>query len=285
VEVLFMETITIGRRNGPSIDVRISEYVTILTNPVRWEIVRLLDSEPLDIELISSMLYRKHVTQRPLSRQAIEKHIQQLTKIGVIMKRPGVRREENRGLSSLMEREGIVRTRGQNVSLYAVVPEGIETVLRSLDTLGNYRIRVELRPKVERVKGDYEEFVNGFYRMRVLNGEDAGRLFRLRNDSIRIGRIDTKAENKYDPQHDIVLSNKYAAVSRVWRPHARLIHQGNEWLIEHCEGTNGTYLDNRRLEKHEKARLEDHDVVDLVIGEGGARLVFLAPEPKQPSTK
>jgi pSer/pThr/pTyr-binding forkhead associated (FHA) protein len=115
--------------------------------------------------------------------------------------------------------------------------------------------------------------------MRVLNGEDAGRLFRLRKDSIRIGRTDPKAENEYDPQHDIALSNKYGAVSRVWRPHARLIRQGDEWLIEHCEGTNGTYLDNRRLERHEKQRLGDHNVVDLAVGEGGARLVFLAPEP------
>jgi pSer/pThr/pTyr-binding forkhead associated (FHA) protein len=103
-------------------------------------------------------------------------------------------------------------------------------------------------------------------------------LFRLRIDSIRIGRIDPKAEKEYDQQHDIALSQKYVAVSRVWRPHARLIREENEWFIEHCEGSNGTYLENRKLEKHVKEKLRDHNVVDLAIGEGSARLVFLAPE-------
>jgi len=232
----------------------------------------------MDVELISTMLYRKGFTKRPISRQAIEKHIQQLTKIGVIMKKPGVKREDVESLTLMMDREEISRARDLPVSLYEVVPEGIENVLRSLDTLGNYKVRVELKPKVERVRGDFEEFIGGFYRIRVLSGEDAGRLFRLRKDAVQIGRIDPKAEKKYDLQHDIALSSKYVAVSRVWRPHARLTRQGKEWFIEHCEGTNGTYLEDMKLEKNVRERLEDHNVIHLASGEGSARLVFLAPE-------
>jgi hypothetical protein len=282
------ETVATGRIHIPITDLSVSECVNILTSPIRWQIVRLLDSEPMDVELISTMLYRKGVTKRPISRQAVEKHIQQLTKIGVIMKRPGVKRQDVEGLTSLMEREEISRARDLPVSLYEVVPEGIETVLRSLDTLGNYQVKVELKPKVERVRGDYEEFVKTFCRIRVLSGEDAGRLFRLRKDTVQIGRIDLKAAKKHDPQNDIALSSKYVAVSRVWRPHARLTRQDQEWFIEHCEGTNGTYLESRRLEKNIRERLEDHNVIQLATGEGSVKLVFLAPElsaEKPPSAR
>ena len=272
------ETIAAGRVRVPISDVSISECVNILTAPIRWQIVRLLDMEPMDVELISTMLYRKGITKRPISRQAIEKHLQQLTKIGVIMKRPGVKREDVESLTSMMQREEISRARDLSVSLYEVVPEGIETVLRSLDTLGNYRVKVELKPKVERVKGDYEEFIKSFYRIRILSGEDSGRLFRLRKDTVQIGRIDPKATKEYDVQNDIALSSKYMAVSRVWKPHAKLTRQNSEWFIEHCEGTNGTYLEGKKLERNVRERLENHGVIQLASGEGSARLVFLAPE-------
>jgi hypothetical protein len=259
---------------------RIPEYVNILTNQIRWEIVRLLDSEPMDAELISSMLYRRHVTERPLSRQAVENHLHQLAKIGVVMKKKGVTREEYGGLMSLMEKEGIMRSRNQPVTLYDVVPEAIETVLRSL-TLKNYNVNVELRPKVERVQEDYEEYINGFHRVRVLIGDDTGRIFRLRGDSVRIGRADSMNEAVYDPQRDIVLSSGYVAVSRVSKPHARLLRDScGEWFIEHAEGSNGTFLGDKSLEKNVKVKLAAGSVIDLAepLSEGSARLVFLAPE-------
>jgi len=115
----------------------------------------------MDVELISTMLYRKGFTKRPISRQAIEKHIQQLTKIGVIMKKPGVKREDVESLTLMMDREEISRARDLPVSLYEVVPEGIENVLRSLETLGNDKVRVELRPKVERARVEFEELIGG----------------------------------------------------------------------------------------------------------------------------
>jgi len=258
----------------------IPEYVNILTDQVRWEIVRLLDSEPMDAELISSMLYRRHVTERPLSRQAVEKHLRQLAKIGVVMKKKGVTREQYGGLVSLMEREGIMRSKNQPVTLYDVVPEAIEAVLRSL-TLKNYNVNVELKPKVERVRDDYEEYIKGFHRVRVLNGEDTGRIFRLRGDSIRIGRADSMNEAAYDPQRDIVLSSGYVAVSRVSKPHARLLSDNSgEWFIEHSEGANGTFLGHKSLEKNVREKLTADSVIDLAepSSEGSARLVFLAPE-------
>ena len=76
----------------------------------------------------------------------------------------------------------------------------------------------------------------------------------------------------------IVLSEGYAAVTRVSRPHARITrHRDGVWFIEDCGSTGGTFVNGRLLEEGRRHELHDGDMIDLAKGASGATLVFVAP--------
>jgi hypothetical protein len=252
------DTIVIEWDHQQNITLEVLEYARILTNPINWHIIRLLDVEAMDVRVLSSQLYRQQITERPLSRQAIMKHLRQLLQIGVIMRKAGIRNN-------------------RTVTQYVIVPEGIETILRSLNNLQNYDLVITLRPNLNRISGDFESYLRSFHRLRVLNGPEAGRVFRLRKDSIRIGRTDPRNVAAYDPKNDIVLSQHYQAVSRVSKPHASLIFHDNAWYLEHQGGVNGTFLESQPLRPHEPIKLPDRCRITLARGAQGAQLVFLHP--------
>jgi hypothetical protein len=252
------DTIIIEWDNRQNVTVEVLEYARILTNPINWHIIRLLDIEAMDVRVLSSQLYRHQITERPLSRQAIMKHLRQLLQIGVIVRKAGIRGN-------------------RTVTQYVIVPEGIETIFRSLNNLQNYDLVITLQPNLNRVSGDFEKYLRSFHRLRILNGPDAGRVFRLRKASIRIGRIDARNRDAYDPEHDIVLSEHYQAVSRVSKPHASLKAQDDVWYLEHLGGVNGTFLDSQRLRLHDPVPLSDRCRINLARGAKGAQLVFLHP--------
>jgi hypothetical protein len=252
------DTIIIEWDNRQNVSLEVLKYARILTNPLNWHIIRLLDIEAMDVRVLSSQLYRQQITERPLSRQAIMKHLRQLLQIGVIRRKAGIR--DNR-----------------TVTQYVIVPEGIETILQSLNTLQNYELVITLQPSLTRISSDFETYLRSFHRLRILNGPDAGRIFRLRKDSIRIGRIDSHNIAAYDPEHDIVLSQHYQAVSRVSKPHASLTFHDNAWYLEHQGGVNGTFLESQPLRPHEPIKLPDRCRINLARGAKGAQLVFLHP--------
>jgi hypothetical protein len=245
--------------NRQNVTLEVLAYARILTNPTNWHIIRLLDIEAMDVRVLSSQLYREQITERPLSRQAIMKHIRPLLQIGVITRKAGIR--DNR-----------------TVTQYVIVPEGIETILRSLNNLQNYDLVITLQPNLNRVSSDFEAYLHSFPRLRILNGPDAGRVFRLRKDMIRIGRIDSRNASAYDHDHDIVLSQHYQAVSRVSKPHATLTRASDHtWYLEHHGGVNGTFIDAHQLRQNEPTRLHDRCRINLARGAKGAQLVFLLP--------
>jgi hypothetical protein len=252
------DTIVIEWDNRQNVTLEVLEYARILTNSINWHIIRLLDVEAMDVRVLSSQLYRQQITERPLSRQAIMKHIRQLLQIGVIVRKAGIRAN-------------------RSVTQYVIVPEGIETILRSLNNLQNYDLVITLQPNLNRISSDFETYLRGFHRLRILNGPDAGRVFRLRKKSIRMGRIDAHNIEAYDPEHDIVLSRYYQAVSRVSKPHASLMARDNFWYVEHQGGVNGTFLDSHPLRPHEPVPLSDRSRITLAHGAKGAQLIFLTP--------
>lgn len=71
------------------------------------------------------------------------------------------------------------------------------------------------------------------YRLQVTQGDEAGQTFTLEKDVNLIGRT---------RESDIVLANP-----RVSRQHARIIRQGDRYLIEDVGSANGTYLNGQRL--------------------------------------
>ena len=101
--------------------------------------------------------------------------------------------------------------------------------------------------------------------------------FLLKNDSVSIGRNDPENRAAFDPDQDIVLSDGYSAVTRVSKPHGKVIHEKNGWYIEDSDSTGGTQLNNKRLEKNVRTSLRDGNLVELSKGVSGVKLLMIIP--------
>ncbi len=125
-----------------------------------------------------------------------------------------------------------------------------EAAMRTLSRIMKMNLKLELRSQAEEVKAKLgKELLENFASVKILGGADDGRIFELRKNQIKIGRVDPENQDEYDPQNDIVFSNSYSVVTRVSKPHARLFLEDGQWYVEHCEGVNGTYLWERKLAK------------------------------------
>ena len=250
------KTIIIKQKDAPDLTVELAKYLDVLGSTVRLKIIRLLDSNPMDIEFVSHMLWKKY--GKISSRENTKKHIDKLLEIGLVKKIPGIR--DNRAVIN-----------------YMLVPGAIEMITRTLSKVMKFDLELELNRKAKQVnKRINEELAEKHAVLRVLNGLDDGREFFLKKNLIRIGRIDPENTDDYDSENDVILSDSYEAVTRVSKPHAVIVIDNEKYYIEHCEGINSTYLWNRKLEKHRKIELNNGDMIYLAKGEKGARFVFLS---------
>ena len=254
------ETIIIKQQDAPDITVELAKYLDVLGSPIRLNILKLLGSEPMDVELVSHWLYKKF--NKISSRENTKRHIDKLLSIGFLVKQPGLR--NNRAVIN-----------------YVLVNGSIETAMRTLNKVIKFDLGFEVNSKVQGVRDKISDhFLDTFAIVKILGGVDDGHDFLLKETEIKIGRVDPDNIDKYNPEIDIVLSDQYRAVTRVGKPHARLLFVNNEWYIELCEGQNPTYLWNKQLEKNKKQRLKDGDIIHLAEGPKGVRLLFLNPKPE-----
>jgi DNA-binding transcriptional ArsR family regulator len=232
----------------------LSEYLDVLSSDVRLKILKLVEKEPKDARTIASDIETTY--------ENTKRHLDKLLNIGVIRKEIGLGRETVKGIHPVWK--------------YSLVTGGLEAILRNLGIFSN--LKFILIDRVETVKGRIsEEFMSNFPMIKVLGGQDDGKVFLIKKESVRIGRIDPKNQDQYDPENDIVLSGEYKAVTRVSKPHAKLTLEGSVWDIEDCESTGGTYLNNRKLDKYRMTKLNDGDMVGLSRGVLGALLLFTLP--------
>jgi len=238
----------------------LSEYLDVLSSSARLRILKLLEKKPHDARSISREI--------ETSYENTKKHLDKLLSIGVIKKEAGLGAPTSKGIHPVWE--------------YSLVPGGLEAIIRNLGLFSNTRVQItgsEISRRLDEVKSTLNHEVLGDVpAVIVLGGSDDAKVFLLKNDSVSIGRIDRASLTAYRPGEDIVLSESYSAVTRVSRPHGRIVRDNNAWYIEDCGSTGGTQLNNKHLEKNVRTLLHDGDLLELAKGVSGVRFLVILPK-------
>ncbi len=108
-------------------------------------------------------------------------------------------------------------------------------------------------------------------------GPDDSRVFPLKEDLVRIGRIDPEKKEGCRPGIDVAVGEGYTAVTRISRPHGRFLKKDGAWFIEDCGSTGGTQVNTKKVEKGSPGPLHDGDLIELAKGVSGVRFVMLMP--------
>lgn len=240
----------------------LSDYLDILGNATRLRILKSIERTPKDMRTISREI--------ETSYENTKKHIDKLLLAGVIRKEAGMSAPTSKGVHPVWK--------------YSVIPGGLEAIIQNLGLFSNLQVScgdAALSGRIDEVLGQYSAETGNATTVAVMvlfGGPEDGKVYTLSGETVRIGRADAGAPETFDPEVDIVLSEDYAAVTRVSRPHCRLVSTAGIWQIEDCGSTGGTFLNNVRLAVHVRTPIRDGDIIDLAKGLKGARLVFRVPQ-------
>ncbi|MDN7024074.1 FHA domain-containing protein [Methanoculleus sp. FWC-SCC1] len=231
----------------------LSEYLDVLSSSTRLRILKIIERKPKDIRQISSEIRTSY--------ENTKKHIDKLLSIGVVRKEAGLSRPTSKGIHPVWK--------------YSLVPGGMEAIVRNLGLFSNMRLAsadADLSARLAAVRGQVaEEFSGGVPAVTLLGGPDDGTVFPLEGERIAVGRGDRDAAGDLSA---ILLSEEYAAVTRVSKPHARFTLQSGVWHIEDCGSTGGTFVNGAALAPHHRQPLQDGDLIDLARGVHGASFVY-----------
>jgi pSer/pThr/pTyr-binding forkhead associated (FHA) protein len=238
----------------------LSDYLDVLSSSARLKIVKFLEKKPRDARAISHEI--------ETSYENTKKHLDKLMGIGVIKKEAGLGSPTSKGIHPVWQ--------------YSIVPGGLESIIRNLGLFSNTRVQIiggEISKRLESVKSTLsQEVLGNVPAVIVLGGPEDGRIFLLRNDTVRVGRIDPERPVDATGDADVELSGAYTAVTRISKPHGKFLAKKNAWYFEDCGSTGGTVLNNARLEPNVPTPVHDGDLLEFAKGAGGARLLLIIPK-------
>ena len=238
----------------------LSEYLDVLSSSARLRILKFLEKKPKDARAISKEI--------ETSYENTKKHLDKLLSVGIIKKEAGLGAPTSKGIHPVWE--------------YSIVPGGLEAIIRNLGLFSNTRVQIvgsEISRRLEEVKKSLsKEILGNIPTAIVLGGPDDGKVFMLKKNQVRIGRIDPENQAAYSPEEDIVLSDGYTAVTRVSKPHGQFIYSNEVWQIEDSGSTGGTRLNNKRLEKNTPTSIHDGDLIEFSKGVSGVKLLIIIPQ-------
>lgn len=186
---------------------------------------------------------------------------------GISMSLPGITKNH---LSRLLDAGLIKKEAGLHedmpVKNYVLVPGALEALSMDINMLSN---------QIANIQDEISHLSYELPVIKVLGGKDDGKVFELKNDFIRIGRCGELDPDDPEYENDIMLSNSYESVSRVFKPHATLKHDGDNWVIEDKQSECGIYMNNSN-QRLPNRTLKNRDKIKLALGKGGAELVFIS---------
>lgn len=250
---------TISIASDPVFMEELSEYLEVLSNPLRRQILKFIEREPKEITAIA-----EHVG---MTYQNTKKHLDRLVSISLVQRAAGFGRETDRGIAPVWK--------------YSLADGGLENLTKTLGIFSSIVTPMgynDIRERIRAVRSTLEASgVPAGPVLYLIGGKEDGQAFLLKNERIPMGRE--------DPDHlpsgneaMIVLSDDYRAVTRVTKPHAFLVKSVDSWQIEDNISTGGTFVNSRRLDPLKMTSLANGDVIDLAVGANSARFLFISDE-------
>ena len=254
----------------------LSEYLNVLSNPVRLRILKIIEHAPMEAREIAAAIGTSYVNTK--------KHLEKMLNAGIITKEAGFGRATSRGSLPVWK--------------YTTRPGGIEEIIRNLGFFSNLDVHIEgseLADKVEEARRMVSrEYAGETPVLFVLGGPADGKTFPLAETVTRIGREEKRlgslpAENgaapvRYAPPGTltgdaaIVVSREFDLVTRISRPHAAITSHDGAWYIIDKGSTGGTAVNDTPCEQGKEMRLMAGDIIDLARGPRGVRFLFTVAE-------
>lgn len=250
---------TISIASDPEFLAELSEYLEVLSHPQRLQILKFIEHEPKETAVIAGFT--------GMSYQNAKKHLDRLVITGLVTRGAGFGRETERGIAPVWK--------------YALAPGALENLTATLGVFSSIASPLGYSDIRDRIRAVRAGLPAGKGRdgpvLYLIGGPADGMTFVPESDRIAMGRE--------DPEHPpaagaglIVLPDEYRAVTRVTRPHAYLLQTADCWRVEDNGSTGGTFLNSRRLDPLKSTPVRSGDVIDLSLGAGAARFLFIADE-------
>ncbi|MFA4861766.1 FHA domain-containing protein [Methanoregula sp.] len=250
---------TVCISTDPAFLQELSEYLEVLSNPVRLKILKVIEKEPKEISEIASRIDTSYANSK--------KHIDQLVNIGLVKKEAGFGRETAKGIHPVWK--------------FSLAEGGLETLIKNMGVFSRINIPIgygEIQGRLNDVRAAVlKESGKDCPALHLIEGRGAGHTFLLKKERILLGRADANAPSKTS-EGDIVLPEEYVAVTRITKPHAILIRSGTGWQIEDRGSSGGTYVNTELIAPMHKTALNNGDIIDLAMGEDAARFLFIVNE-------
>ncbi|HTY15600.1 MAG TPA: FHA domain-containing protein [Methanoregulaceae archaeon] len=236
-----------------------SEYLEVLSNPVRLKILKVIERDPKEINEIAARIDTSYGNTK--------KHIDQLVKIGLVKKEAGFGRETAKGIHPVWK--------------FSLAEGGLGLLLKNLGVFSRINIPMgygEIQERLESITASIQDKSGtGFSALHLVSGKEGGRTYPLTKDRILLGRADPEAGSCIS-EGDIVLPDSYAGVTRITKPHAILTRTRNTWQIEDHGSSGGTYLNAELLKPMNRYPVKNGDLIDLALGESSARFIVVSNE-------
>ncbi|MDD1702740.1 MAG: FHA domain-containing protein [Methanoregula sp.] len=248
---------TLSVSTDPDFLEELSEYLEVLSNPVRLKILKVIEREPREISEIASRIETSYANTK--------KHIDQLVRIGLVKKEAGFGRETVKGIHPVWK--------------FSLAEGSLEMLIKNLGVFSRINVPPgfgEIQGKLESVRAAVvKESGSNFPALYLMNGTKGGQTYLLKKEHILIGRTDPDAPSKIRDE-DIVLPEEYSMVTRITKPHAIISRSENHWMIEDRGSSGGTYVNTDLISPMHKFELNNGDIIDLALGESSARFLFVS---------
>lgn len=248
---------TVCISSDPEFLEELSEYLEVLSNPVRLRILKVIEREPKEITDIASRIDTSYANTK--------KHIDQLVRIGLVKKEAGFGRETVKGIHPVWK--------------FSLAEGSLEMLIKNLGVFSRVNIPMGfggMQEKLESVRAAViSESGTTFPALHLMEGSWAGHTFLLKKEHIALGRNDPDSPSRAG-ESDVVLPDNYAMVTRITKPHAVISRSPAGWQIEDRGSSGGTYVNSELIAPMHKTPLKNGDTIDLALGESAARFLFIS---------